>query len=360
MPNQPAANQDFPDDGLYCAFVDPPNSLIGAKDMLENSRPQSNTTDHQRSNPNRHIQPSVGPWMSGDSSKGTDHNHRNFTQGQYSTQSVSTSISQDLAIPPLQNDPYSTATNILPSISRFGSWNDTPTLRSTQYHDPASGSARVGYSSSPAMGSGYSFPSTTQKVYPNDRSVQSGISSQHTVANHTPFVFDPTMPASDFSPYNILPHQWQTRTVPQPGPLSLPVTPMIPPQLAEESSRFIFVMQPHASHGEQISHPSSSNQPPVHQPYLFPPHSHPSPSIWSCLWLDDGAVTPCGFAGTLKALKSHCKNIHFTGPKIAQIKCHWEGCDYCKRGDPAVHVMRRDCMWRHTREVHLRLKRGSI
>jgi hypothetical protein len=64
MPNQPAANQDVPDDGLYCAVVDPPDSLLGAKDMvgclsvtliifklapskLENSRTQSNTTDHQ-------------------------------------------------------------------------------------------------------------------------------------------------------------------------------------------------------------------------------------------------------------------------------------------------------------------------
>jgi hypothetical protein len=196
-------------------------------------------------------------------------------------------------------------------------------------------------------------------VYANDRSSQSNISLQHTVTDHMPFVFDPTMPASDFSPYN-LPHHWQTRAVPQPGPLSLPVAPVIPPQLAAESSRFIFVIQPHASHDEQIGHPSSSNQPLVHQPYLFPPHSHPSPSIRSCLWLDDGAVAHCGFKGTLKALESHCKNIHFTGPKIAQIKCHWEGCDYCKRGDPAVHVMRRDCMWRHTREVHLRLKRGNI
>lgn len=298
--------------------------------------------------PNHYAQPSVGPWTSGDSWSSTDHNHRNFT------------ISQDLTIPPPpQIDSYSTAaTNILPSVSDFGSWNNTPTLHSTQYHNPALGRASIGYSSFAALGSSYSSLLTPQEVYPNGHSSQSNIFSQHTMASHTPFVLDPTIPASDFSPYNILPHQWQIHAVPQPGPSSLPVTPMIPPPLDAEPSRFIFVMQPHASYGEQTGYPS--NQPPVHQPYSFPLHAYPSSSLLSCRWLNDDAVTHCGFTGTLKALESHCKTIHFTGTRIAQIECHWEGCDYYKRNDPTVRVMRRDCMWRHTCEVHLRLKRGSI
>lgn len=248
-----------------------------------------------------------------------------------------------MAIPPPQIVySYSTAADILPSVPNFGSWNNAPILHSTQYYDPALGGASIGYSS-PAMGSGYSFPSTSQKVYSNGRSSKSDISSQHFVANHTPFVFDPIMP-TDFSPYNILPHQRQIHTVPQPGPLSFPVTPMIPPPLAAESPQFIY----------------PPNQPPVYQPYSFPLHSNSSSSLLSCRWLNDDAVTHCGFTGTLEALKSHCKTIHFTGPKIVRIECHWEGCDYYKRSDPTVRVMLRDSIWRHTREVHLRLKRGCI
>ncbi|KAG2750994.1 hypothetical protein P692DRAFT_20872923 [Suillus brevipes Sb2] len=148
--------------------------------------------------------------------------------------------------PPPQIDSYSTvATNILPYVSNFGSWNNTPTLHSTQYHNPTLGGASIRYSSFPALESGYSSPLTSQEVYPNGRSLQSNISSQHTVTSYTPFVLDPTMPASDFLPYNILPHQWQTHAVPQQEPLSLPVTPMIPPPLVAEPSRFISVIQPH-------------------------------------------------------------------------------------------------------------------
>lgn len=262
--------------------------------------------------------------------------------------------------PPSQIDSYSTAaTNILPSVSNFGSWNNTPIPYSTQCHNPALGGASIDYSSFPALESGYSTQLTSQGVYPNGRSSQSNISSQHTVATiHTPFFLDPTMPPSDFLRYNILPHQWQTHVVPQPRHLSLPVTPMIPPPLVAEHSRFIYAMQPHVSPGEQTGY--SSNYPPVHQPYSFPLHAHPSSSLLSCQWLNDDTVTHCGFTGTLKALESHCKTIHFTGTRIAQIECHWKGCDYYKRNDPTVRVMRRDCMWRHTCEVHLRLKRGSV
>lgn len=104
-------------------------------------------------------QPSVGPPMSGYSSSSADHNRRNFTQGQYSTQPVSTSISQVLAIPPPQID-YSTTTNMLPN---YDSWNNVSTLHSTQYHNPVLGGASIGHSSSPAIGSGYFSPPTSQK-----------------------------------------------------------------------------------------------------------------------------------------------------------------------------------------------------
>ncbi|KAG1832885.1 hypothetical protein DFJ58DRAFT_918135 [Suillus subalutaceus] len=68
----------------------------------------------------------------------------------------------------------------------------------------------------------------------------------------------------------------------------------------------------------------------------------------------------CEFIGTLEELKTHCKAIHFTGPTVVKIECRWEGCDYYKRNDPTVRVMRRDTIWRHIYETHLRLKRGSI
>lgn len=348
MQNQLAANQDVLDNDLHCAFINPPSSLFGANDTLENSRMHPNTADHQTSSPNHHTQPAVGPWTPGNSSSSPDHNRRNFTQGQYPTQFVSTSISQALAIPPPQIAySCSTTTNMLPSVPNYGSWNSTPTLHSTRH------------SSSLAMGSDYLSPSTSQKMYLNDHSSQSTIPSQYTMANHPPFVFDPNVSTSDFSPYNTLPYQWQTHAVPQPGPLHLPFALMRPPPLTAESSRFTFVMQPQAIHGEQLGFPS--NQPPINQPYPFPLHSHPSSPLLYCRWLNDDAVTHCGFTGTLEALKLHCRTIHFfTGPKIAQIECHWEGCDYYKHNDPTVRVMRRDCIWRHISEIHLRLKRGSI
>ncbi|KAG1788661.1 uncharacterized protein HD556DRAFT_848616 [Suillus plorans] len=283
----------------------------------------------------------VGPSMSGDSSSITGHNRRNFAQGQCSTlQPISTSTSQVLAIPPPQ-----ITTNMLPT--RYDFWNNV----STQYHNPVLGGASIGHSSSPAIGSGYLAPRTSQKVYPND---PSSLSSQYTITNNPPFVFDPNMPNSTFSPYNISPHQWQTHAAPQPGPLSLSLTPMILPLQAAE---FTFVMQPHANYGEQIDHPL--NQPTLNQPFPFAPHSHPSSSLVSCQWTNDAAIH-CEFIGTLEALKSHCKIVHLFGPSITQIECHWEGCDYHSRDDPTVRVMRRDCIWRHIREVHLRLKRGRI
>ncbi|KAG1734511.1 hypothetical protein EDB19DRAFT_1830581 [Suillus lakei] len=228
-PDHLAVNQEVLDDDLCCAFVNPPGSFLCANDMTYNTVPSHPT------------QLTVGPWTSGDSSSSTDHNHRNFTQGRYSTQSASTSVPQALAIPPSRGAYYHhTTTNMLQSVPDYGSWHNTPTLHTTQYCNPALGGASIGHSS-PAMGSDYLSPSTSQMVYPNGHPSRSTISSQYIVANHdTPFVLDPNMTASDFSPYNTSSHQWQNSAVPKPGPPSLPFTPM-PPSLAVKSSRLTFL-----------------------------------------------------------------------------------------------------------------------
>ncbi|KAG1818158.1 uncharacterized protein BJ212DRAFT_127178 [Suillus subaureus] len=229
------------------------------------------------------------------------------------------------AMPPQITYSYSTTTTTLPSVQNYGfQWNNTP--NSTHHHNPAlEGATNIGYSSSPVTGSDYSSPSTSQMAYPDGRYLWSPTSSHYTAANHIPLpsIFDHNVSTSDFSPYNALPYQWQ----------------------------------PHTGHGEQIGYPS--NQSLVNQSYSFPLHSYPSFPLLSCRWINDDAVTQCEFVGTLEELKSHCKAIHFTGPKIAQ-KCQWEGCDYYNRNDPTVRVMRRDSAWRHTYEKHLRLKRGSV
>jgi len=177
-----------------------------------------------------------------------------------------------------------------------------------------------------------------------------------------------------FPPSNDSLHQWQNLS-PQLGPpsrsFSSIVTPSLP--LTVESSQFGLLTQVHSSNHGGDTCTLSPNQPyPVQislcricHSYLGQCYCRPArssldssfPPLLSCLWLLDGI--PCGFTGPLEALKLHCKSSHFFGPQDAQIKCHWEGCDYHKRDDPAVNVMRRDCMWRHTSEVHLGMKRGT-
>ncbi|KAG1734518.1 hypothetical protein EDB19DRAFT_1727489 [Suillus lakei] len=330
-----------------------------APSKSQSSTTRSNTMHYQASSPNHPAQATVGPWTSGDPSSSTDHNCRMFTQGQYPTQSVSTFDPQAFVIPQPQSVyPYPTTTNSPASVPNYVSWHNTPTHNTTQSYNPALGGASIWHSSSPAMGDDYSSPSTLQNMHPNDGyPSRSTISSQYTVANHdTPLVVGPDMATSGFSPYNISSHQWQNPPVPQPGSLSPPLTPVIPPPLTAEPSRFIFVNQPRASRGDHIGY---SNQPPINQPYSSPLHSYPSSPLPSCQWLNDDTVTPCGFIGTLDALKVHCTTSHFTGPRMVQIECQWEGCSYYKRDEPAVRVMRRDCIWRHICEVHLMLKRST-
>jgi len=75
----------------------------------------------------------------------------------------------------------------------------------------------------------------------------------------------------------------------------------------------------------------------------------------SCGWLD-GRNVRCGFQGSYDAFKAHFISRHLTGPQDALIVCRWEDCRYTKRGHPDVRTMRRDCAWRHAREIHLRDK----
>ncbi|KAG1731828.1 uncharacterized protein EDB91DRAFT_708161 [Suillus paluster] len=116
---------------------------------------------------------------------------------------------------------------------------------------------------------------------------------------------------------------------------------MMSPPPAAESSQFISAPQP------------------TDQPYynLIPLQHHPSPPLplMPCGWLSEDK--PCGFTGTLEEFKVHGKTRHFSAPGDAHIECLWDGCTYHKRGDPTVRAMRRDCIWRHTCEAHLGLKR---
>ncbi|KAG2364544.1 hypothetical protein BDR07DRAFT_1401156 [Suillus spraguei] len=115
--------------------------------------------------------------------------------------------------------------------------------------------------------------------------------------------------------------------------------------------------QARAGHGRNIYYPSD-HTPIANLPYSTPPRSHSSPLPFSCRWLCDDD-TPCEFTGILDELKAHCKTSHFAGPPDGQIECRWEACTYHKRDDRTVRVMRRDCMWRHTCEVHLGMRRAT-
>ncbi|KAG2048039.1 hypothetical protein BDR06DRAFT_999895 [Suillus hirtellus] len=82
------------------------------------------------------------------------------------------------------------------------------------------------------------------------------------------------------------------------------------------------------------------------------------PLLLYCGWVCEGVL--CTFATeNLQDFRAHCGASHFAGPKEAPIACEWQNCHYTKRGDPTVHVMRRDSIWRHTCEKHLFMKRGA-
>lgn len=83
-----------------------------------------------------------------------------------------------------------------------------------------------------------------------------------------------------------------------------------------------------------------------------------SPLLLYCGWVCEDI--PCTFAtGNLQDFRAHCGTSHFAGPKEVPIACEWQNCNYTKRGDPTVRVMRRDSIWRHTCEKHLFMKRDA-
>ncbi|KAG1750250.1 hypothetical protein EDB19DRAFT_1679339 [Suillus lakei] len=247
----------------------------------------------------------------------------------------------------------------------YGPWMSDGPLNSTGYschdstreHDatqsvPVLGDTTFGCFPSPEMRSDYLSPYTFPVWYPDVHHSQFTFST--VTQRGLPFIFDPEMSTLDVLLYNEPSYRSQNFTIPQPGPSSGPLLPLIPPHMAVECSQSRFSTQPHVSQSGNISHPS--DQPATSQPDSIPLHSHPSPPLL-CRWLGDGTV--CKFTGTLKALKAHCKISHFAGSQNAQVECRWVACDYHKRDDHTVRVMRRDCMWRHICEVHLGKRRGT-
>ncbi|KAG2739388.1 hypothetical protein P692DRAFT_20841576 [Suillus brevipes Sb2] len=80
--------------------------------------------------------------------------------------------------------------------------------------------------------------------------------------------------------------------------------------------------------------------------------AHASSSITlSCNWLDEDD-TLCPFQGSLDDLGKHLTSSHLSGPQNALGRCRWQGC--LKEND-----MRRDSVWRHVRETHLNMRRGT-
>ncbi|KAG1870710.1 hypothetical protein DFJ58DRAFT_22226 [Suillus subalutaceus] len=250
------------------------------------------------SSPNRPGQPNLYVPRTWDgSSSNSGYSCCDYAQQHHSNQSAPVPKPQDISIPPPQT--------IYSASSTFGCFR------------------------SPAMRSDYSSSYTFPMWYPDVHRSH----STTVIKQDLPFVFGPEMSTSDVLLYNEPLYQWQNSAVSQPGPL--------------------ISTQPHASHSGNIYH--LSDQRASSQPNSILLHSHPPPPLL-CRWLRDDTV--CGFTGTLEALKAHCKTSHFAGPPSALVECRWEACEYHKRDDPTIHVMRRDCMWRHTREVHLGMKRG--
>ncbi|KAG1887130.1 hypothetical protein F4604DRAFT_1234087 [Suillus subluteus] len=119
----------------------------------------------------------------------------------------------------------------------------------------------------------------------------------------------------------------------------------IPPSLST-------YIPPHLAAVYRFSPPPHGGNIPTYHPS---PHNHPPSPLLHCRWLHEDQI--CGFQGTLEALKAHCKAHFSTGPPHAQTECRWDRCNYKKRSNSKIRSMRRDCLWRHTSEVHLGMKR---
>lgn len=131
--------------------------------------------------------------------------------------------------------------------------------------------------------------------------------------------------------------------------------------------------QPNIDHGNDMS--NTSSHPPSIQPHqdlpcrnsrsrqkfwrrhrFHPYEIHHSSTTFSCGWLV-GENRTCKFEGPLDAFKTHFRRSHLSGAQDALHACCWQGCNYCKRDNETVHVMRRDSVWRHVKETHLGMKR---
>ncbi|KAG1774600.1 hypothetical protein EV702DRAFT_518504 [Suillus placidus] len=194
-----------------------------------------------------------------------------------------------------------------------------------------SGFAAPTSSSSNHLSDFWHNPQTSYSSTPNyDRGTSVGYPSFSGIGVNSSYIGESTA-------YNG--YQWQHHAIPPPGLGLVPL--LMPSPSAPASSQVIFA-------------PQSTNQPTsiaLQSHFPFPP------LLLHCRWVCENI--PCTFTGTLKELRVHCRTSHFAGPKDAPIACKWQNCGYYKRGDRAVHVMRRDSVWRHTCEKHLFLKRGT-
>ncbi|OAX40301.1 hypothetical protein K503DRAFT_768701 [Rhizopogon vinicolor AM-OR11-026] len=291
------------------------------------------------------------------------------------------------AVPNLESQVDDNSAFIFPSMPLSPTTNDflrpypTVTLGPRHHHN-APPFREPCISHNPGSSTGHNCHNTTQEQlvteYSNGHASQSPqFSSQYVRTNQTMDFFGPKMSTSVFPPAsNDSPNQWQNPVIPQPRPLTYqPLPPTVPPPSIVESPQFRL-----PSHGSghiycpSFEPPTNQQYPTPILSYINPPHhlrqleqyrvpggsqSHSfSPPSFSCQWLL--ADTPCGFSGTLKELKAHCKKGHFFGPNNARIECRWHGCNYHKRDDCTMHDMRRDCMWRHIYEVHLGMKRVAL
>lgn len=108
-----------------------------------------------------------------------------------------------------------------------------------------------------------------------------------------------------------------------------------------------------STHPQQdLTHRNHSRPDPEHRRRTYAQETHSSPSIaFFCDWLHEDD-TLCAFQGSLDDLKNHFTSSHLSGAQSALGRCHWQGC--LNEND-----MRRDSTWRHVRETHLRIKRGT-
>ncbi|KAG1762348.1 hypothetical protein EDD22DRAFT_953187 [Suillus occidentalis] len=103
---------------------------------------------------------------------------------------------------------------------------------------------------------------------------------------------------------------------------------------------------------QDLTHRNHSRPNSEHRCRTYAQETHPSPSIsFFCDWLNEDD-TLCTFQGSLDDLKNHFTSSHLSGAQSALGRCLWQG---CLNGND----MRRDSTWRHVRETHLRIKRGT-